>query len=83
MSGPARFPDARLCYSVYVVLHKTTERITQELIEMRDGPVWSGCERAVILKDLVRCIAVPCVVRDDAGAACVQQRLSRPFETFD
>jgi hypothetical protein len=72
-------PNANLAYSVYVVLHETTERITQELIDSRVmGLVWCGCERAVILKDLVRCILVARVVRDDAGAACVQQLLSRP-----
>ena len=59
------------------MLHETTERITQELIDSRVmGLVWCGCERAVILKDLVRCILVARVVRDDAGAACVQQWLS-------
>src|SRR5258708_14467328 len=40
MSGPARFPDPRLFYSAYVVLHNTTERITLELIPMRHEPVW-------------------------------------------
>jgi uncharacterized protein (DUF849 family) len=72
-------PNANLAYSVYVVLHETTERITQELIDSRVmGLVRCGCERAVILKDLVRCIVIARDVRDDAGAACVQQRLSRP-----
>jgi hypothetical protein len=48
------------------------------------GLVWYGCQRAVILKDLVRCIVAACVVRDDAGVACMQQRpASQPRETFD
>jgi uncharacterized protein (DUF849 family) len=43
-------PNANLAYSVYVVLHETTERITQELIDSRVmGLVRCGCERAVIL----------------------------------
>jgi hypothetical protein len=43
-------PNANLAYSVYVVLHETTERITQELIDSRVmGLVRCGCGRAVIL----------------------------------
>src|SRR5258708_36155611 len=71
MSGPARFPDARLCYSVYVVLHKTTDRIKREYIELRNGPVCSGCELAVILKVLAPCIAVHSLHRTHHRVTCI------------